>query len=137
MANRLHFLAAQTFLFCFHCGAISTLAPKTRAAIFSVKHVSLHSSTFITTILVESFMIGYTPGSNWEPITLFSKSIFRLVKKNLRDLVVGNNNIQEMKFFSKVYGANPFSTRLISCVIILASLVCFLCFNSGFMIFTA
>ena len=30
-------------------------------AIFPVKHVSLHSITFITAILEESFMIGYAP----------------------------------------------------------------------------
>ena len=61
ITNSHHFLTAQTFLFCFHCGAISTLAPNTRVAIFPDKHVSLHSITFITTIWVESFMIRYTP----------------------------------------------------------------------------
>ena len=37
-----------------------------------------------------------------------------------------------MKVFSKVYGAKLFSTRLIFCVIILASLVCFPCLYSVF-----
>ena len=41
-------------------------------------------------------------------------------------------NIQEMKVFSKVYGAKLFSTRLLFCVIILASLVCFPYFYSVF-----
>ena len=49
--NRFHILKAHTFLFCFHCGAISTFAQNTKVAIFPDKHVS---------ILVESFMIGYT-----------------------------------------------------------------------------
>ena len=91
IANSIHFLIAQTFLFCFHCGAISTLSPNTRVAVFPDKRISLRNITFITAILVESFMTGYTPGSNWKPITLASKSIFTLIKKNLRDLVVGND----------------------------------------------
>ena len=57
----LHFLVAQTFLFCFHFGAISTLLPNTRVAIFPDKHILLRSITFITTTLVESFMTGHTP----------------------------------------------------------------------------
>ena len=61
IANSFHFLIAQTFFFCFDCGPISTLAPNTKVAIFPDKHVSLHSITYITTILVESFMMGYTP----------------------------------------------------------------------------
>ena len=40
IANRLHILTAQAFIFCFDCGAISTLAPNTRVAIFPAKHVS-------------------------------------------------------------------------------------------------
>ena len=43
------------------CGAIPTLAPKAMVVIFLDKHVSVHSITFITTILEESFMIGYAP----------------------------------------------------------------------------
>ena len=61
IANSLHFLIAQAFLFCFHCGAISTFSPNTRVAIFPDKRISLRSITFINTILVESFMTGYTP----------------------------------------------------------------------------
>ena len=60
IANSLHFVIAQTFLFCFHCGAISTHSPSTRVAIFPDKHILLRSITFITTILVEFFTIGYT-----------------------------------------------------------------------------
>ena len=43
------------------CGAIPTLAPKAMVVIFLDKHVSVHSITFIITILEESFMIGYAP----------------------------------------------------------------------------
>ena len=60
IASSLHFLTAQAFLFSLHCGAISTLARNTSVTIFPDKHVSLHSITLIATILVESFMIGYT-----------------------------------------------------------------------------
>ena len=49
------------FLLCFHRGPISTLSPNTRVAIFPDKHISLCSITFVTTILVESFMTEYTP----------------------------------------------------------------------------
>ena len=61
MVNCLHFLIAQSFFFCFHCGEIPTLAPNARVAIFPVKNVSLHNITFVTAILEESFMIGYAP----------------------------------------------------------------------------
>ena len=57
----LHSLITQTFLFCFHFGAISTLLPNTRVAIFPDKLILLPSINFITTTLVESFMTGYTP----------------------------------------------------------------------------
>ena len=77
IGNSLHLLIAQMFLVCFHCGAISTLSPNTRVAIFPDKRISLRSIAFITT-------------TNWKPITLYSGSIFTLIKKNLRDLVVGN-----------------------------------------------
>ena len=56
-----HFLRVQKFLFSFHCRAISTLAPNTNIAIFPDQHVSLHTITFITTMWIKSFMIGYTP----------------------------------------------------------------------------
>ena len=127
IANCLHFLTTQAFLFCFHCGEIPTLAPNARVAIFPVKHLSLHGITFITTILEEYFMIGYTP---FWLITLFSKSIFTLIKKNVRDLVVRNNEYTRDEGFLKGLWRNFVSTRLIFCVIILASLVCFPCFNS-------
>ena len=100
IANHLHFLTAQAFLFYFHCGAIPTLAPNARVAIFPVKHVSLHSITFITAILEESFIIGYAPcGWNWKPITLFSKSVFTLINKNVRELSLGNNEYTRDKDF--------------------------------------
>ena len=69
-------------------------------------------------------------GLHWKPITLFSKSIFTLIKKNVRDLVVRNNEYTRDEGFLKGLWRNFVSTRLISCVIILASLVCFPCFNS-------
>ena len=102
IANSLHFLIAQTFLFCVHCGAIYTLSPDIRVAIFPDKHISFRSITFITTILVESFMTGYTPfWLKLKPKTLLFKSIFTLIKKNITDLAVENDEI--------------FLTRLISC----------------------
>ena len=61
IANSLYFLTAQTFLFCFHCGTISTLSSNTKVAIFPDKRISLGSITFTTTILVESFMTGSSP----------------------------------------------------------------------------
>ena len=70
-------------------------------ATFRDKHISLRSISFMTTILLESSMTGYTPlWLKLKPITLLSKSIFTLIKKNLRDLVVGNDD---------------FFTKLISC----------------------
>ena len=82
IANSLHFLIAQKFLFCVHCGAIYTFSPDIRVAIFPDKHISFRSITFIT-ILVESFMTGYTPfWLKLKPKTLLFKSIFTLIKKN-------------------------------------------------------
>ena len=130
IANHLHFLTAQAFLFYFHCGAIPTLAPNARVAIFPVKHVSLHSITFITAILEESFIIGYAPcGSNWKPITLFSKSVFTLINKNVRELSLGNNEYTRDKDFLESLCHKLFPTRLISCCYF-GSLVCFPCFKS-------
>ena len=129
--NHVHILTAQAFLFRFHCQAISTLEPNNRVKIFPVKHVSLHSITFITTILVESFMIDILPsGSNWIPITLFSNSIFALIKKNVWDSVVRNNEYTRDEGFLKGLWRNFFSTRLIFCYYFGFSLVCFPCFNS-------
>ena len=76
-------------------------------------------------------MIGYTPFRfKLKPITLFSKSIFTLIKKNLRNLAVGNNEYTRDECFSKSLWRKYFETRLTSCVIILTSLVCFPCFKS-------
>ena len=89
------------------------------------------SLSFITTILVESFIIGILlSGSNWKPIALFSKSIFTLITKNVRNLVVENNEYTRDENFLEGLWRKFFSTRLISCAIILASLVYFPCFNS-------
>ena len=50
-------------------------------------------------------MIGYTPfWHKLEPIALLYKSIFTLFKKNLRDLVVGNNEKTSNEGFLEGYG---------------------------------
>ena len=70
----------------------STTRSQSSFAIVRDKHILLRSIGFITTILLESSMTGYTPlWLKLKPVTLLSKSIFTLIKKNLRDLVVENN----------------------------------------------
>ena len=54
-------------------------------------------------------------GSNWKPITLFSKSIFTLIKKNVRDLLLGNNKYTRDDGFLEGLWCELFLTRLISC----------------------
>ena len=54
-------------------------------------------------------------GSNWKPITLFSKSIFTLIKANVRELSLGSNEYTRDEGFLEGFGGNFFSTRLISC----------------------
>ena len=54
-------------------------------------------------------------GSNWKPITLFSKSIFTLIKKNERDLLLGNTEYTRDEGFLEGLWRKLFSTRLISC----------------------
>ena len=54
-------------------------------------------------------------GSNWKPITLFSKSIFTLIKKNERDLLLGNTEYTRDEGFLEGLWRKLFPTRLISC----------------------
>ena len=54
-------------------------------------------------------------GWNWKPIALFSKSSFTLMKKNARELLVGNNKYTRDEGFLEGLWRKRFSTRLISC----------------------
>ena len=54
-------------------------------------------------------------GSNWKPITLFSKSIFTLIKKNVRELSLGDNEYTRDEGFLEGLWHKLFFTRLISC----------------------
>ena len=96
IANSLQFLIAERFLFCFHCEAVSSHSPNTRV---TSRSVVLPSS--LLSWCNPSWLDVLLSGSNWKPITLLSKSIFTLIKKSLRDWVVGNDEF--------------FLTRLISC----------------------
>ena len=69
-------------------------------------------------------------GSNWKPITLFSKLTFTLIKKNERDLLLGNTEYTRDEDFLEGLWRKLFSTRLFP-VIILTSFVYFPCFNSA------
>ena len=118
LLNRLHFLTVPTFLFCFHSGASHTLAPNARVAIFPVKHVSLHSIASPSPLLSWKNLLWLDmllSGSNWKPITLLSKSIFTLIRKDVRDLLLGNNEYTRDEGFFEGLWHKLFSTRLISC----------------------
>ena len=54
-------------------------------------------------------------GSNWKTITLFSESIFTLIKKNVRKLSLGNNEYTRDEGFLEGLWRKLFFTRLISC----------------------
>ena len=54
-------------------------------------------------------------GSNWKPITLFSKLTFTLIKKNERDLLLGNTEYTRDEDFLEGLWRKLFSTRPISC----------------------
>ena len=54
-------------------------------------------------------------GSNCKPITLFSKSIFTLIKKNVRCYLLGNNEYTRDERFLEGLWRKLFSSRLISC----------------------
>ena len=54
-------------------------------------------------------------GSNWKPMNLFSKSIFTLTKKKVRELSLGNNEYTKDEGFLKGLWRKLFSTRLILC----------------------
>ena len=75
LKSLLHFLIAQTFLFCFHCGTISTL---------SLHHYYLgrilHDSVYFFLDKVEAHYC-----------TFLIHFFFLLIKRNLTDLVEGNN----------------------------------------------
>ena len=91
-------------------------------------HQTLGSQSFLTNVsrsvvLHSSLLSWQNPwwletllsGSYWKLITLLSKFIFVSIKKNLRNLVVGNDEFLWLDWFP---------------VIILAPLVCFHCCNS-------
>ena len=54
-------------------------------------------------------------GTKWKPITLFPKSTFTLIKKNVRELLLGNNEYTRDQVFLEGLRCKLVSTRLISC----------------------